>query len=93
MKTCEACGLKIELGLIEKHHIVPTEFTQQAGLPESRVVTLCHDCHQELHRWYSAKVAHVAYDTKAKRFETKSWLRIAKEHESTFDSFVQHKRE
>ena len=92
-KTCELCGGKIDLGWIEKHHIVPLEVTQQAGLPESRIVTLCHNCHQELHNWYSAKVVDMAYDTKRKRFEPKSWSEMFTEYESTFDSFVNYKRE
>ena len=93
MKACDTCGRKIDLGWIEKHHIIPIEVTQQAGLPESRIATLCHDCHHELHSWYSVKVAPMAYNTKAKRFETKSWLGLSKEYESTFNSFIRHKRE
>ena len=93
MKACDTCGRKIDLGWAEKHHIIPIEVTQQAGLPESRIATLCHDCHHELHSWYSVKVAPMAYNTKAKRFETKSWLGLSKEYESTFNSCIRPKRE
>ena len=93
MKACDTCGRKIDLGWIVKHHIIPVEVTQQADLRESRIAALSHDCHHELHSWYSAKVAPMAYDTRAKRFEAKSWLGLSKEYESTFNSFVRHKRE
>jgi len=92
-KACEICRSKIEFGQIEKHHIVPVRLTQKAGIPESRILTLCHNCHQELHRWYSAKVAGVSYNTKTKLFETRSHLEMCREYESTFDSFVKYKRE
>ena len=91
-KICEVCGHKIDFGEIEKHHIVPMRLTKEAGIPESRILTLCHDCHQELHMWYSAKVASMSYNTKTKRFETKSRLEMCREYESTFDSFVKYKR-
>jgi predicted HNH restriction endonuclease len=91
-KTCEICGSKIELGWVEKHHVVPMDVTQQAGVPESKIVTLCHSCHQELHRWYLAKVVKVAYDTKSRRFKSKSWAEMLRGYDYAFDSFVEYKR-
>ncbi len=93
MKSCEACGIKIELGQIEEHQVIPLEVTQKAGLPESKAVTLCHDCHQELHRCCSSTVTNFVYNTETKRFEEKPWLGISKEYETTFDNLVQYKRE
>ena len=49
-ETCELYGYENEVGSIEKHHVVPREVVEQAGLPESRVVRLCCNCHRELHR-------------------------------------------
>ena len=92
-RICELCKRNIELGTVEKHHIIPVEVTRQAGLRESRIITLCNNCHQELHSWYSAKVSNVSYDTRKKRFQPKSWLELYREYESTFDSFVRYKTE
>ncbi len=92
-QICEFCEHNIELGAVEKYHIIPVDVTRQAGIPESRIVTSCHSCHQELHNWYSAKVSDVAYDTMTKRFQPKSWSELYREYESTFESFVKYKKE
>ncbi len=92
-QICELCEHNIELGAVEKHHIIPIVVTRQAGIPESRIVTSCHSCHQELHNWYSAKVSNLDYDTKEKRFQRKSCLEFYRECESTFESFVKYKKE
>ena len=92
-ETCELCGYESEVGSIEKHHVVPREVMEQAGLPESRVVRLCCNCHRELHRWYSTKVADVNYDSETKRFRAQSWLEMVKEYQPAFDSFVKYKEE
>ena len=92
-QICELCEHNIELGVVEKHYIIPIEVMQQAGLPVSRIVVLCHDCYHELLNWYSAKVSDAAYDTKTKKFQPKSWLELYNEYESTFESFVKYKKE
>ena len=91
-KTCEVCGHEIELGALEEYRVVPTQLTEQASMPESRVANLCSNCHQELHKWYLTKVSDMAYDTEAKRFRTKSPLEMIREYEATFDSFVRYKQ-
>ena len=91
-ETCELCGRKIELGFIEKNHIIPTEVTEEAGMPESKAVRLCSNCHRELRRWYSTKVTDVAYAPETRRFRTKSWTERVKEYESAYDSFIKYKR-
>jgi predicted HNH restriction endonuclease len=91
-KTCEICGKAIESGFVETHHVVPVEVTTKAGVPDSRVVTLCGDCHQEVHRWYSGKVTDMAYDPRTLKFRAKSWPEMVKEYESAYDSFVRYKQ-
>ena len=92
-KTCEVCGYESEIGALEKHRVVPTQFTEQADMPESRIARLCSHCHQELHKWYLTKVADMAYDTEAKRFINKSPLEMIREYEASFNSFVRYKHE
>ena len=91
-ERCELCGYRIEPGYIERHHVVPTHVTEQAGLPESQTLRLCSNCHREVHTWYSAKVSDTAYDPKIKRFRTKSWLEMAKEYDSAFNSYMKYKK-
>ena len=91
--TCEACGCEVEVGAIEKHHIVPPQVTEQANMPESRTVELCGDCHSEVHIWNSTNVADMSYDTKIKRFRTKPPLKMVKEYEFAYRVFTQHKKE
>jgi len=91
-ETCELCGRKSELETIEKHHVVPVEVTEQAGMPESRVVELCCNCHRELHKWYSIKVADMAYDTQIKRFRAKSGVEMVKEYEAAYKVFAEYKK-
>lgn len=91
-KTCQLCGYKTEHTATEEHYIVPTEVTEQAGMPKSKIVELCPNCHRELHRWYSLKVADMAYDTKMKRFRAKSPLEMVKEYESAYRVFVEYKK-
>ena len=92
-KICELCQYESELGATEKHHVVPTGVTEQAGIPESKIVRLCCNCHREVHTWYSAKVVNLAYDPGAKRFKVKSWLEMVKEYQSAFDGFMRYKKE
>lgn len=89
---CELCGSRVDPGHIERHHVVPTHVTGQAGLPESQTLRLCRDCHREVHAWYSARVSDTAYDIKTKRFRTRSWLEMAKEYNSAFDSYMKYKK-
>jgi len=92
-ETCELCGYRSQLGDIEKHHIVPVEVTEQAGMPQSQTLRLCSNCHREVHKWYSAKVWDMAYDPATKRFRAKSYPEMVKEYQSAFNSFVKYKNE
>ena len=92
-RTCELCEHEVELGAIEKHHVVPREVREQAGIKRSKIVRLCSNCRQELNRWNSTKVAEMAYDAKMKRFRAKSPLEMAKEYEFTYRVFSQYKKE
>ena len=92
-KTCQLCGYEDELGSIKKYHVVPQEITEQAGIQESRMARLCPNCQQELHKWYSTKVANMTYDTRMKRFRPKSPLEMVKEYETAFAIFSKYKGE
>ena len=92
-ELCEVCECEGETGVAEKHHIIPIEVTQQAGMPESQTLELCGNCHRELHRWYSTKVADMTYDASIKRFRVKSYGEMVQEYHSVFDSFVKYKKE
>ena len=91
--TCELCGCRIRLGAVEQHHVVPTNITEQAGMPESQILILCGNCHREAHTWYSTKVADMTYDSKTKLFRAKSCLEMVKEYQSVFSSFAKYKKE
>lgn len=43
--TCQACGTKKD---IEGHHIIDHQFYGNATV--DNIVSLCHDCHKEVHR-------------------------------------------
>lgn len=91
-ERCELCGYSIEPGHVERHHVVPTNVTEQAGLPESQTLRLCGNCHREVNTWYLAKVSDTVYDPKTKRFRTRSWLEMAKEYESVFNGYMNYKK-
>ena len=91
-QKCEICGTRIEPGYIERHHIVPTQVTEQAGLPESQTLELCSDCHREVHARYSANVSEMAYDLQTKQFRTKSGVELVKEYHSALNSFIKYKK-
>ena len=92
-ETCEICGYLSQLGAIEKHHIIPTAVTEQAGMPESQTVGLCSNCDREVHIWYSGKVTDVAYSPSAKQFRPKSWPEMVKEYQAAFNSFAKFKKQ
>ncbi len=91
-KSCEVCGYESDLAAIENHHIIPTEVTEEAGMPRSRTVRLCCNCRREVDTWYRARVAPMAYDSATKRFRTKSYSEMVKEYQSAFDSFMKYKK-
>ena len=62
-ETCELCGYQSQLGAVEKHHIIPNEVTEQAGIPKSQTVRMCCNCRRELDTWYSGKVVKMIYGT------------------------------
>ena len=91
-ETCEFCGCRSELGTIEKHHIVPTKVTEQAGVPESATIGLCSNCHREVHTWYSENVFDMAYNPEIKRFRQKSPVEMVKEYEAAYRVFAAYKK-
>ncbi len=92
-ETCELCGYEDELGTVKKYHVFPQEITEQAGIKRSKIIRLCPNCQRELDKWYSTKVAHMAYDTRMKRFRTKSPQEMVKEYEIAYQRFTRYKRE
>ena len=92
-ESCEVCGYRSQLGAIEKHHILPTEVTEEAGVPASQTLRLCSNCHREVHTWYSIKVMNMVYDSAAKQIRDRSSLEMVKEYQAAFNSFVKHKNE
>ena len=91
-ETCELCGHVSQLWAIETHHIVPKELTSQAGIPDSATVTLCSNCHREVHTWYSKRVFDMTYDTMAKRFRPRSSVEMVKEYEAAYKAFAEYKK-
>jgi 5-methylcytosine-specific restriction endonuclease McrA len=90
-ETCKVCNSVVDAGTLEKHHIVPRDVTDEAGIPESQTVRLCADCHEEVHAWYTARVRHTEYDADSKRFRTKSSLEMVREYQAAFSAFVNYK--
>ena len=90
---CEVCGGKSDPGAMESHHIVPKEVTEEAGIQDSQSLSLCRNCHREVHTWYSANVTDTVYDSRTKRFKQKSSLEMVKGYLSAFNSFVKRKNE
>ncbi len=91
-ESCELCGYKGQPTDIEIHHIVPKKLTEQAGMPESQTISLCGNCHREVHTWCSTKVSDVVYDLKTKGFRKRSWLEMVKEYQSAFSSFAKYNK-
>jgi len=91
-ETCELCGHAGKLRAVAIHHIVPKELTSQAGMPDSATVTLCRDCHREMHTWYSNKVFDLTYDTGLKRFRPRSLVEMVKEYEAAYRVFANYKK-
>lgn len=91
-ETCELCGDRIELKAVEKHHIVPIDVTVQAGMPESKIVELCRNCHREVHAWYSVNVLDKAYSAETKQFRQKSVFEMIKEYEAAYRVFAAYKK-
>ena len=91
-KACALCRHEVELGVIEKHYIVPGEVREQAGIQEEGIVRLCPNCSQELDRWNLTKVSDSTYDTTTKRFRDKTPREIAKEYEVVYKLFAQYKK-
>ena len=90
-RPCQLCKRRVKADTMADHHIVPTEVTTDAGIPESQTVRLCQPCHTEVHSWYLARVRHTEYDAGAKRFRTKSYLEMVPEYQAAFSDLVRHK--
>ena len=92
-KPCEICGYASQLGAVAQHRLIPEDVTKQAGMPKSKTVSLCCNCHFELDAWYRKKVSDEVYDPKNKRFREKSWEEQVKDYESAFSEFKKYKGE
>ena len=90
-EKCQVCKNRVEPEDMEKHHIVPKNQTDDAGIPESQTILMCANCHQEVHSWYTARVRHTEYDSDARRFRTKSSLEMVSEYQTVFSDFVKYK--
>ena len=91
-ETCEVCGYQSQFGAVEKHHVIPNEVTQQAGMSESHTIRMCCNCRRELDTWYSTKVAKMVYDTKTQCFRDRTWREMVEEYQSVFNGFVAYKK-
>lgn len=91
-KACELCRHEVELGVIQKHYIVPEEVRGQAGIQRGEIVRLCPSCSQELNRWNLTKVSDSIYNTTTKRFRDKTPREIAREYEVAYKLFAQYKK-
>ena len=90
--TCEVCGYESELGATVMHCIVPKEFTEQAGIPDSASVVLCVNCRDEVRTWYANKVFSMTYDPVPKRFRPRSPAEMVKEYETAYKAFTEYKK-
>lgn len=91
-ETCELCGYVSLLGAVEKHHIIPNEITEEAGIPKLQTIKMCYNCRKELDTWYSAKVAKMVYDTKIPKFRYKTPGEMVEEYQFLFNGFVDYKK-
>jgi len=92
-ETCVVCGYVSHLGVVAQHHLIPESVTKEAGIPESVTMSLCSNCHYELHAWCRMKVTSMTYDPDTKRFRDKPWEEKVKDYESAFVSFKKYKDE
>ena len=91
-ETCEVCGYRSLLGAVEKHHIIPKEITEQAGIKDSPTLRMCCNCRKELETWYSAKVAKMVYDARVPQFRYKTSMEMVEEYEFVFRGFLDYKK-
>ena len=89
---CEVCGYRSQLGGVEKRPIFPREVIEEAHLNRWQVIEICSNCQIELARWYSLKVAPMAYNTRKQRFSYKTPGEIVDEYQAAFYSFVAYKK-
>ncbi len=90
-QSCDLCGYHGEPNLLAEHLAIPLAVTREAGVAESRIITLCQNCHRELDRWYSVKVADTSYDTSLNRFRPKTAQEMVREYEFAFNMFAKYK--
>ena len=91
-EICELCGYRSQLEAVGKHHVIPHELTEQAGIPKPQVLKMCCNCRRELDTWYSAKVAKMVYDTVAQQFRYKTSVEMVEEYQSVFNGFADFKK-
>ncbi|MFC2067312.1 hypothetical protein ACFLUO_09780 [Chloroflexota bacterium] len=89
---CELCEYRSQLGAVEKHHVIPEEITEQAGIPKPQILKMCCNCRRELATWYSAKVTEMVYDTKMQCFRARARGEMVEEYQSVFSGFVNYKK-
>ena len=91
-EICEVCGYKSPLGAVERHHTIPNNITEQAGIANSPTLGMCCNCRRELETWYSVKVAKMVYDTRLPQFRYKTSVEMVQEYESVFKGFLDYKK-
>jgi len=90
--TCQVCGYKGKPETVARHHIIPRELTEQAGMPDSATVMLCRNCSQELNDWYSKRAFNMAYDPASKRFRPRLPHEMVREYETAYRAFAKYKK-
>lgn len=89
---CKICGFS-ESGSLKMYSIIPEEIAEKADLKRAPKVKLCPNCRRELKKWFSVKIADMAYDSMQKQFMPKSPQALAREYEISYDWFVRNKRD
>jgi predicted RNA-binding Zn-ribbon protein involved in translation (DUF1610 family) len=92
-ETCYICGREIEPEAAVVHRIVPEEVAALYGVSDSRTMTLCLECGDEVHDWCHKRVSTITYDCGIKRFRARTPTEIVKEYESALGSFARYKKE
>ena len=89
---CEVCGYRSQLGGVEKRPVFPKEIIEEAHLNHWQIIEICSNCQIELARWYSLKVAPMAYNVREQRFSYKTPGEIVDEYQAAYNSFIAYKK-
>lgn len=87
---CAICGFS-GFDSLKKYSIIPEEIAKTAGLKRAPTVKVCPNCWCELEKWFSAKIADMAYDSMLKQFVPKSPQDLAREYEVSYEWFVRNR--